>query len=128
MTPVHQTTFGDGSDGSEPGNCMSACLASVLDLPVAEVPNFAALGQNGYFKGLCAWLLARGLYLFETDEDPSHTPGTPDYLNYIASGKSPRGLHHAVVMSEGVIVHDPHPSNAGLAEAPTRFYILGRLT
>lgn len=128
MTPVHQTVFGDGSDGSEPGNCMSACLASVLDLPISEVPNFAAMGQNGYFDGIRNWLLARDLYIFETDEDPSHNPGAPDYMNYIACGKSSRGLHHSVVMSEGVVVHDPHPSNVGLVGAPNRFYILARLT
>jgi len=128
MGPVHQTTFGDGGDGSEPGNCMSACLASLLDLPVSEVPNFAALGPLGYWDGMQRWLAGRGLYLFELKSAPCHTPGAPEDLNYIASGKSSRGLLHAVVMREGQIAHDPHPSGAGLAEEPTRFYIIGRMT
>lgn len=128
MTPVVQTTFGDGSDGSEPGNCQSACLASLLDLPISDVPNFAALGPAGYWDGMQDWLAGRGLYLFETRPDPSRIPGTPEDLHYIASGKSPRGLSHAVIMCEGDIVHDPHPSGAGLVGEPTRYFIIGKLT
>jgi hypothetical protein len=34
---------------------------------------------------------------------------------YIASGKSPRNVQHAVVYSKGKMVHDPHLSGAGIA-------------
>lgn len=35
---------------------------------------------------------------------------------YLASGISPRGVHHMVVMKDGKLVHDPHPSKAGIGE------------
>lgn len=35
MTPVYQTIFDD-----KRGNCMQACTASILDLPLESVPNF----------------------------------------------------------------------------------------
>lgn len=44
-----------------------------------------------------------------------------DGILCIACGKSPRGnVDHAVVWKDG-IVHDPHPSNSGLAEDPDTF-------
>lgn len=46
MIPVTQTIFadplrGDGhnADG-EPGDCLRACVASILELPLSAVPNF----------------------------------------------------------------------------------------
>lgn len=35
---------------------------------------------------------------------------------YIACGKSARGVMHAVIYSRGQMVHDPHPSDAGVSE------------
>ncbi len=37
MKPVNQTLFGDGN-----GNCFTACVASILELPIEAVPNFCA--------------------------------------------------------------------------------------
>jgi len=37
-------------------------------------------------------------------------------LFWIASGPSERGLQHACVYSNGSLLFDPHPSNAGLLE------------
>lgn len=34
--------------------------------------------------------------------------------NYLASGPSSRGCSHMVVMYEGKLAHDPHPSREGL--------------
>jgi len=127
VTHIHQTTFGDGSDGTEPGNCMSACLASVLDVPLDDVPNFAAKGAR-YWDEMQRWLHARGLFLFELKVPPDQTPGTPDDLHYIASGVSPRGIRHAVIMREGRLVHDPHPSGTGLTTPPDHFYPIAKLT
>lgn len=40
-----------------------------------------------------------------------------DYLPqfYIANGLSPRGVYHSVIYSGGKLVHDPHPSGAGIS-------------
>ncbi len=54
-------------------------------------------------------------------------PNIPDNLHYIALGPGPRGWRHAVVMlcnAEGTrVVHDPHPSRAGLIETDALLFI-----
>lgn len=110
MTPVDQTTFGDGRNGTEPGDCFRACVASVLDVPIGEVPNFVA--EAAWFRALLDWLAPRGLWFVSMPATPA--PWIPDGVHYIASGPAPRGVSHAVVMSDGLLVHDPHPSRDGL--------------
>lgn len=51
MIPVDQTTYGHTD-----GNCFSACVASILEIPIEEVPN--TLGVNAE---LMRWLAGRGL-------------------------------------------------------------------
>jgi len=122
VTPVFQTTFGDGSDGSEPGNCQAACIATLLDLSIEEVPNFAKFGVK-YWDEQEAFLAKHGLWLMYTKEEPC----TSSVVHYIGSGISPRGLRHAVIMLDEEIVHDPHPSQAGLVGKPDRFGILCKI-
>lgn len=126
VTPVDQTSFGDGAGGAEPGNCFAACVASLLDLPIAAVPNFAT--ELAWFQALAKWSWTRGLWPFRLLVSPHLIEATPPSLCYIASGPGPRGFRHAVVMRDGALVHDPHPSRAGLASEPDNFYVFARLT
>lgn len=120
MTPVGQTIFEDGK-----GNCLAACVASILDLPIEDVPNFAELD---YFAGLHAWLTERKLQGIEVRfSDAAHCasayfgyPGTPvlmwgDGPRFAADG---RRKQHAVVGEPNgygcKLLHDPHPSHTGL--------------
>lgn len=107
MKPVDQTVFGYPN-----GNCFSACLASILELPLEEVPWFMAEGD--WLSRVQEWLKPRGLYaaclLIDTTESPFYPPGW-----HILSGQSPRGdWLHAVVAQGTKIVHDPHPDKTGL--------------
>lgn len=125
MTPVDQTTFASKGRSSPPGNCLSACVASILDMPIRSVPTFvdsrdpsAVAQSNGIFwephdylwtRRLDAWLEGMGL------ETSYHGPraSIPDF--YILYGYAPSGHEHAVVARAGHVVHDPHPSHTGLA-------------
>ncbi len=42
MIPVQQLVVGDGKDGRPYGDCTRACVASIFELPIDQVPNFAA--------------------------------------------------------------------------------------
>lgn len=42
----------------------------------------------------------------------------------IAAGMSPRGVRHCVLWQRGAMIHDPHPSRAGLAEAPDEVWLI----
>lgn len=116
MIPVDQTQFRP-SEGDGAGNCLAACIASVLELPLADVPNFAALPQDEWFLTLEAWLRDRGLGLVVWGTDvraPYLDPHGGDAL--LAHGKSPRGdwQHTVVVDAAGDLLHDPHPDRTGV--------------
>lgn len=114
MIPVDQDMFydPDAAPGEQRGNCWSACIASLLELPLHDVPNFVQVhvdGGENWWAHTIRFLDDRGygLWSAEPDED--------DYV--IATGVSPRGngnVHHAVINRGGTMVHDPHPSRAGL--------------
>ena len=59
MKPVNQTSFGTGQ-----GNCFSACIASILEIAVADVPNFchqdADHDGSTWLERTAAWLQERG--------------------------------------------------------------------
>lgn len=108
-----QTIYGD-----KVGNCFSTCIASWLNLPTEEVPNFCH-EDNGeeWFKKAHEWLRARGWNLIEFENCPQIC--IIDGTIFIASGKSPRGdFKHAVIYGAvnggWEIIMDPHIDNTGL--------------
>lgn len=128
MRPVDQTRFGfDGSDGA-PGNCWQACVATILDLPLGDVPDEATFWKPGmtpgqswrpYMNHVHRWLFERGLVLVEVRTAGVCYAGPLELWQQTAvimSGPSPRNpqFQHAVVAHGSNIVHDPHPSRAGL--------------
>lgn len=122
MKPVDQTQFEPNADDpAKTGNCLSACIASILELPIEDVPTFAA--HEDWWERAVAWLDERGhtIWPIPTWILDALTV-SPDALDcwYIACGKSPRGdFNHGVVASGAHIAHDPHPSRDGL-DGPVR--------
>lgn len=108
MKPVNQTIY-----GTPCGNCFAACVASILELELEEVPNFVAAEKN-WFDVLNAFMASFRLYPLFLQGKSAFTP----LGNYIVSGKSPRDpkILHSVVYNSGVMVHDPHPSRSGIGE------------
>ncbi len=111
MKPVDQTLFGD-----KEGNCYAACLASILELPIEDVPNFCAESKN-WLERAEEWLRVRHsltmLGFRPRGEGALYCIPT---MWHLISGKAERGLDHAVVAFQGKVQHDPHPSRVGLAE------------
>lgn len=125
MKPVTQTLFG-GPDGpvEEIGNCYPACLATILDLDLAEVPHVHQLHMDaeGALDEQLAFLLPRGLTCMRFPWAQWLQRYMPGALA-IFSGRSPRGdwLHAVVgeITADGWrLVHDPHPSGAGIVGDP----------
>ena len=139
MIPVLQTiladpTRNDGHDAEgRPGNCYQAAIASVLELPLDEVPHFATFDRD-WFKQSAPWFRQRGMirsfYREQALKDLSWplylAPGADfwgDRVSHIVgalgAGPSPRGpFRHVVVLdpNTGDMIHDPHPSGAGVTE------------
>lgn len=100
MKPVDQTLLYD-RDGH--GDCLRACVASILELPAASVPDFGLFAWN-WMQALVCFCSVQPIVPYEVD--------APDV--WIALGKSKRGIGHAVVYRGTTMAHDPHPSRAGL--------------
>lgn len=121
MKPVFQTDF-----SFQTGNCFSACIASLLELSIDEVPCFMGPGID-WFAACNDWMAKRGFTYIEMKWSDAMTkwfcnPPTP--ILAIGTGSSPRNrtkLHCVVVelIRDGIqvkinILHDPHPSNEGI--------------
>jgi hypothetical protein len=100
-------------EGIANGNCFAACLASLLDLPLWMVPPFDQMFGRGDWRGrVDEWLLR--MFQSELVDTSGHqVDALPEF--YIASGRSARGVKHSVIYSAGKLVHDPHPSDSGIA-------------
>lgn len=108
MIKYHQTILG------EQGNCFSTCIASILELPLEDVPHFCDF--DDWFTVTNDWLRERGLSYIEMpypiDNWGSELVAGLGY--HLIHGPAKRGFLHSCVGYAGKIVHDPHPSNAGL--------------
>ena len=138
MIPVMQQQMYDPDVDGSRGDCLSACLASILELPLSEVPIFQPHeGCGAWYVHLQRWLADRGLrslWFHTKDEGILDMPGSWDErdgpLYFIASGNSPRGdWHHATVWSVDSrgcrMVHDPHPDGTGIViDDETTYHVL----
>jgi hypothetical protein len=111
MRPVDQTTFGFPG-----GNCFSACVASLLEVPLEDVPQFMGDtldDDSTWYERFREWLAPRSLYPLCLKLGSEWVP--PGF--HILSGRSPRHATalHSVIALDARVVHDPHPSRAGLA-------------
>lgn len=136
IKPVMQTLFGGDPDNPvELGNCWPACFATLLGLELNDVPHFYAEERDPQKANYNAWtwLRERGWHVIAitwTEHAPFQLPGEI----VIISGKSPRGAHeHAVIgridhtKEFGFeLLHDPHPSGAGIEGVPISYEILFR--
>ena len=119
MKPVHQQIFISGK-----GDCVRACVASVLELRLEDLPNFREQ-EGGEITAIAAnkWLAANGLQFqllaikwCEEWQDylSSYFVSAMECLFAVPSQMFP-GNFHAVVgtLENGIpkIIHDPNPHN-----------------
>lgn len=118
MRPVEQTIC-----DLTRGNCIAASIASVLELPINQVPNFVADPTDDWWAELQRWLLERtGCQLLALPADVArrevqHTwPGTWCLLSY----SNGAGVVHACVgrvsaAYEIELMHNPWPGRRDMA-------------
>lgn len=117
MIPVTQTREGSS------GDCIAACIASILNLPLDQIPDvngqvFKSIGGPWWVR-LDDALHSLGYGILVMNVKSLHTicpcPGSVCIL----LGKSIRGVGHAVVGKitdsiETEMIHDPHWDRTGL--------------
>lgn len=119
MKPVMQTQFG------LQGNCLSACIASLLELTIEEVPNFHEGVAPGapqddpegckiFWSNVHAFMNKKGFGMIHFEDEnvrdmQKHLGGY-----FLAGGKSPTGYQHACIYTQNGLAHDPHPEGGGI--------------
>jgi len=120
MKPVDQE-FIHAPEKGVFGDCQRAVIASLLELPISEVPHFLQESKGdavNYWERLQAFCRSHGfVWLVVPARSGGAIYGDDGDVFHEISGPSPRGngVTHAVVGCNGSIVFDPHPSRAGLA-------------
>jgi hypothetical protein len=99
MTPVYQS----GRD-----DCYEACVASIVDLPLAQVPRLSS--DRGWVTQLRAFCreLGHDCQVSPGDGRPLREARKPGGYS-IVSHQVMNGDLHAAVLLEGQLVHDPSP-------------------
>ena len=115
MKPVFQTRFGgaDSPEG-EQGDCMAACLASIFELRLGEVPDFTgSIVSGGWFFHLQKWLKARNLSILMLPAKPVDIPAGYAMAAVLSHTLANPEDGHMVVVNNGKLAHDPNPNNNG---------------
>lgn len=130
MRPVKQSILHDPANGKY-GDCLSACIASLLELPIEEMPHFCDGPRPvNWQRDLNAWLALRGLAFIEfgvgNSAEVMQTIGVDVY--HTISGRSSRfpAEAHCVIGRNGAVVFDPSPDDLGIAGEPESFGYLIR--
>lgn len=127
MKPVDQTIV-SSLDETVHGNCLAACLASLLEVPLETVPELQKMDRE-WFGPFNDFLEAHGYQFLGTfhfhrdgrirtwSELLALSPGVDGF--FICGGTSHRAhvtRGHAVIYKDGVMVHDPHESRMGVLD------------
>lgn len=115
MIPTEQTILHAPDDGRF-GNCLSAVLASLLHLPIEQIPSFTAPGPQ-WQRDLNRWLRQFGLAYVQVSAFDAWAADTGiEGCWHEIGGTTPRfaDVEHAMVGTDGRPVFDPHPSDAGV--------------
>ena len=122
VKPVFQTKFTNPG-----GNCFQACVASILEVGLQEIPDFcndAAFcdGKQIHYDRVTSWLhreFGMGLLCLKAEWFDGVLTEAYHEAFVIAGGRSPRsGRGHCVVWRKGRCVHDPYPEGGGLEGQP----------
>jgi hypothetical protein len=121
LKPVLQTKF-----GKPEGNCFAACIASILECDLADLPDFADKpADENWLAWFNALLAPKGFGIFHSEASAEKPLNVyiPLGTHFIVAGPGKRGIQHCVIMKSNGgeqgfgddFVHDPYPGGAGLA-------------
>lgn len=108
------------------GDCLRACIATVMDMPWQDVPHFMD-GHDDPYWGLAMtrnWLRSRGYTAFVTQfpaVDRAEMLSVMHDMNpdavYLLFGLTEDGGGHVVVCSGGSVVHNPAMAGCHITRA-----------
>jgi hypothetical protein len=131
ILPPPGSTNGHDAQG-RPGDCLRACVASLLEQSLHDVPHFVEHDDwwGSLRSYIAMWSVGAIEILHADPQFPVYAPGSwPEHV--IATGPSRRGpwLHSVLVnAATGQLAHDPHPDGGGLAGPPVDMFYLSSVT
>lgn len=129
MIPVIQTIFPTDKEPMR-GNCYQACLASIFEMPLDQVPHF--MEYKNWTEHLDEWLYKMGLLHVEVKVDTEEAVLYPMMGGAICLATGHTARHptrlHTIVARTGhahrreknfEYLHDPHPDGTFLTKLKT---------
>ncbi len=123
MQTVQQTQFGDES------NALEACLASLFNLKLSEVPQLSAHPDDEVPEvmedRLYGFVRSRGFALYRVDDLEEFASQARLMGHYLVrgiveindeEGATGDEVEHWVIDRAGELAHDPHPGTRGLTQ------------
>jgi len=107
-------SLSDHMSGVEEGDCWRACVATIIETPSHDVPNFVNIAGDDFLESTRQWLVERGWAIFARsygakgwsfDKLVTWLGGAGPGVALIVTGRS-TDMEHAVVALNGQ-VHDP---------------------
>lgn len=140
MRPTMQSRPGTerqvwSTDPDDVGDCFPACVASLLNAPIGDVPHFTAQRNLAeYLAGIelpyhDVQLAREWLRTMDLDLGATRASGIAGWdCHYIATVESQRfvGKYHAVICYQGEIVHDPAGTGRDYTVVEDLAYVLVR--
>lgn len=97
-------------------DCLRCCLTFVTGLPYESIPDFVR-DHEDWSPVMVAWLEVQGYLTIRLHAAYGGELIPGDGMGqWIATGPTVRDGNHAVIFHGGTLLHDPHPSRAGLTE------------
>ena len=142
MLPIFQTKFGTGNSNN-PGNCLQAVIASLLELNLNDVPHFMEYG-NLWAKTHDDFLVSKG-YKYTTSLNNPYRLGysgdlnifkksitkllgvngffsakvySPKYFNITTLLDPVQPIHAVIIDKDFNIIHDPVQANKDIEKYP----------
>jgi len=109
MKKVYQTKYGKNE-----GNCFQACVASLFEMSLEEVPNFCWYEPiEKWYENFILWLHKKGFSAIPLQETNINRP---NYKNcfLIVSGKNQDGIMHSVIYKNGEPLFNPNKNCKGI--------------
>ena len=113
MKPVFQEYSGYSNDGKTKPDCLRACIASLFELHISQVPHFIMYPGEKTWDMFGGFIWSQGYYWKGTGYKDQHSfrdaPAIDGYyLACVRTGEKPRDTHSVIIDSKGLVVHDPH--------------------
>ena len=94
------------------GDCFRACVASILEMDLDQVPNFVGMHPQEWFHALEEWLRHFGLGALYVRADEEFKTFAPPGFSVLSVDLKDSDVGHCVVAKDGKIAWDPSPNRA----------------